>query len=150
MASIRDFSVRWVLLPSLYAAATVPMLVASVFLGGHVAWAFFCQWVCGTGGLLALPLFGTPIFALLSFGLTRVERLRSFALLDHLRHCVVIYAFLALLAPILASGYGLPRWSLGWGLGVGLSLVSAYAVLVDAAVVYVMRRRSAQVGSHRP
>ncbi len=80
MASIRDFSVRWVLLPTLYAAATLPVLIASVsasFVGGGAVWAFFCRFICGSGGLLALLLLiGAPVFGLLSLGIARVERLR--------------------------------------------------------------------------
>ncbi len=63
---------------------------------------------------------------------------------------MVLYAGLAVLGPALATGYGMPRWSLGWGLGVGLFLAGAYAASVDAVVVYAMRRRSAWRASHRP
>ena len=144
MAWAAYFGVRWVLLPTLYAVATVPVLIASVsasFVGGDAVWVFFCQFICGSSGLLALLLIGAPVFGLLSFGLARIERLRSPILLDHIRHCVVLYAGLVVLGPALATGYGLPRWGLGWGLGVGLFLTSAYAASVNAVVVYVMRRR---------
>ncbi len=153
MASDLHFSVRWVLLPSLYAATTMPVLLASVsasFVGGGAMWAFFCRFICGSSGLLALLLIGTPVFGLLSLGIARVERLRVPTLRDHLRHCVVLYAGLVVLGPVLATGYGLPRWSLGWGLGVGLFLAGAYAASVDAVVLYAMRRRTARRASHRP
>ncbi len=153
MASDHHFSVRWVLLPALYAATTVPVLIASVlasFVGGGAVWAFFCRFICGSSGLLALLLIGAPVFGLLSIGLARVERLRAPTLRDHLRYCVVLYAGLVVLGPVLATGYGLPRWSLGWGLGVGLFLAGAYAVSVNAVVVYAIRQRSSWRALHRP
>ena len=146
MAWATYFGVRWLLLPTLYAAATMPVLIASVlasFVGGGAVWAFFCQLICGSSGLLALLLIGAPVFGLLSFGLARIERLRFPILLDHIRHCVVLYAGLVVLAPALATGYVMPRWGLGWGLGVALFLTGAYAASVDAVVLYAMRRRSA-------
>jgi hypothetical protein len=143
-ASGLGFNVRWVLLPTLYGTATLPVVVASMFVVGRIERALGCGWACEIGGLIALLVVGAPLFGSLSLWLARVERLRGPALIDHLRHCAALYAGLAVLGYALASSHDTERYGLHWADGAALFLAGAYAASVDAAVL------PATQGQHGP
>jgi uncharacterized membrane protein len=102
--------------------------------------------VTGNIGVIGLLLVFlgvvTLIFVLLGIGLARLERLRPPTARDHLRHCALLYVGMALLGPFIIVAYdGRYCCSLQWALAALLSLVAAYAVIVDAVTIYALARR---------
>lgn len=92
--------------------------------------------------LLTAPLVCTPIFVFLSLALIRFEQLQSPNLRNHLRHCVILYPSILTLGFVLITSYDTHGRSLGWGLGLFLFIVTAYAVLLNILVNLVAGRRS--------
>jgi uncharacterized membrane protein len=136
------FNARWVFFPVLYAAGTLPVLAVGVFVADRVArTALGCHWCCEVAGLLALLVAGALVFVLSSMLLTRLERLRAPKALDHVRHCMWLYMGLVVLGITLVASYDTLGLSLGYGLGVALFFVAVYAILLNALVVFAMRRR---------
>lgn len=135
--------VRWGFFPALYAVSILPVLIVCLYVVARVERVLGCGWACEIGGLLALLVFGAPVFLLFSIGLAHLERLRPPSFFDHLRHGIMLYVIMAVLGYILVASYDMQgldgAW---WGLGVALFLLAAYANLLDALVVYVARRRS--------
>ena len=130
---------RWVLFPALYAAGVFPLLFASIIIGSLFERTFGCP-ACDFGGLLWLLVVGPLVFVPLSWLLIDQERPRPPGILDHLRHCVVLYAEVAVLGYVLATSFYTTRGGLEGALYIALSLVAAYAILLDASTAYVMRR----------
>jgi hypothetical protein len=89
-------------------------------------------------------LIGTLVFGLLDRVFVWLEQLRRPTVRDHLRHCVVMYTILLILAVKLiatyesSAAYGI---SLGYGLAVTAFFIVGYAICVDAAILSLQRRR---------
>jgi hypothetical protein len=129
---------RWVLSPLLYAVGALSLFIIPVAsLASVERQAPDNAALIGT--LLAFLGLVTLIFVFLGAGLVGLERLRPPTVRDHLRHCALLYVVMALLGPfIVVTHDGQYCCSLQWALAVLLSLVAAYAVVVDAATVYVL------------
>ncbi len=139
-----DSAARWILSPTLNAASVPPLFLAGVLLVAILVERTL-GYVRVFAGLLALLVIDVLVFGLLSVGLARLERLRLPGILDHLRHCAMLYAGMVLLGSYLVYEE-LKPWpccSLAWSMGALLFLVAAYAVVLNASVVYVTQRRSA-------
>jgi hypothetical protein len=145
MSSFLD---RWVVPSALYASATLLVLLSILLVWTRVGAGVGCYWGCEIGGLIVVLSVSTPVFGLLGLWPLRVERLQCPTPLDHLRHCVLLYAGLALLGLVLATSPD--RWSLGWMVGAVLFVVGAYAASVDAVVLYALRWHSGRRDSPRP
>lgn len=112
--------------PLLYAAVVVPMFIVGGFVAGKLSQVVDCYMIfmafppdrpfffgsCLAGEALVGLAVVSPVFMLTSAGLVRMEGLRSPGILDHLRHCSLLYAGLPLLGWSLATSYD----TLGQGL----------------------------------
>ena len=89
-------------------------------------------------------LLGGTVFGALALALPRVERLAAPTVLDHLRHCALLYALLCGLVFLLTVSYANQAAhgiSLGYGAAVVVFLTAGYATLIDALVWVWSRRR---------
>lgn len=84
---------------------------------------------------------GFIVFGTLSQALIWLEQLRVPTVSDHLRHCALIYASLLLLLFILVASYESQAGGLGYGLGIVLFVIGAYAAFIDASILFLNRRR---------
>ena len=82
---------------------------------------------------------------LLGSGLARLERPLPPGIFDHLLHCTLLYAGLAILGFFLVPELIGP-WccTLQWTIGAGLFVAAAYAVALDACMVYAVRRKASR------
>ncbi len=110
-----------------------------VVVGVYEAFGYVLAWGIGIPFALGIG----AVFVLLSSGLARLERPLPQGIFDHLRHCAMLYAGLVLLVSFLVPELVGP-WccTLQWSLGAILFLVVVYAVKLDAATIYVARRRA--------
>ena len=100
-------------------------------------------------GIVSLVLIGGPAFGLLSLGLVRLEGLRSPSLVDHLRQCALLYAFVGILGALFAAEfvgnfvaghpmYEMPRAAVAW-------VIAGFAIPANALALFWRRRRFARV-----
>jgi hypothetical protein len=132
--------------PLLYVAGFVP-----VFLGVFLSVALLENnlWLSELTGLyyvgdlvavVAMLLIGGLVFGPLSAVILRLDNLRRPTFLDHLRHCALIYASLFLLLFVLVVSYELQAGGLGYGLGIVVFVIGAYAAFIDASILFLNRR----------
>lgn len=84
---------------------------------------------------------GFIVFGALSRALIWLEQLRAPTVSDHLRHCALIYTGLLLLLFILVASYESQAGGLGYGLGIVVFVIGAYAAFIDASILFLNRRR---------
>ena len=123
------------------------MFVLIVFLAYSTAVARSLDALPGASYLfenVALAVVLTVVVCVLSFtvldlALYGLERVRSPVLKDHLRHCALLYAGVVLVLLILTAS-NLQTGMLQYDLGLAVCALAASGILVDAAVVLLMRR----------
>lgn len=138
--------VRWILSPILYAASVPPMFVLFLLVVAILVEQAPYVWVLGLSVLLWIS---TLVFVLANVGLARIEHTYSPGIRDHLRRCAILYAGLVPLGFFLITGYdGRYCCALQWTLEAALFPVATYAIVVNASIIYVLRRRYSASRSH--
>jgi hypothetical protein len=132
---------KWAVLPVLY--GTVALLV---FVVPPILFERFAEPILGyvevIGYLSGLLLISALALVMLCRGIARLEHLRSPGILDHLRHCALLYISLGPLASVVVSTYNSPSCCTQTMLAVILSLALVYAAGLDAIMLYFMARRA--------
>lgn len=147
--------------PLAYALAFMPILVlnfAALYGVNILVTLVWPEWYIKSGynpGEIAL-IAGAFLTTLLVFGvlfgglgrlLLRWERVSMPGLIDHLRRCALLYGALLLLGSMFFWAVEFPPSSdVGFGYGVALLtfLCIAYSIVLDAALVFLERRRYAR------
>ena len=142
--------------PLLYAAVVVPMFLVGGFVAGKLSLVVDCYMIfmafppdrpflfgsCLAGEALVGLAAVSPVFVLTGAAIVRMERPGPPGIIDHLRHCSILYAGLPFPGYGLLTYYETQSQALAWGLGAAaLFGVGAQAVVVDALVLYVAWRR---------
>ena len=141
---IERYAVRSVT-PVLYAIGCVP-----VFVGVLIALVLFESniWLAELTGLyyvgdlvaaLAMLLFGGLAFGFLGQVILRLERLREPTVLDHLRHCALLYLGLLLSGFVLLASHESQAGGLGYAYGLAIFIIGAYAASIDALILLLKR-----------
>jgi hypothetical protein len=132
-------TVKWILSPALYAASLPPVLIAYLFVVVGVSGAFGNVLACVIG--VSLALGSGTVLVVLNLRFVRLEHSRPPGILDHLRHCTILYAGLVFLAFFLVPELVGP-WccTLQWSFGAVLFLGAGYAVVLNALTLYATRR----------
>lgn len=99
------------------------------------------------GGGVSLLVIGGLIFVPLTLGALRLERTARPGILDHLRHCALLYAVCVLLLAVLITAYeasmtspfGLQLWYVA---AAALFLMSSWAIALNAMVLAWKRRKT--------
>jgi hypothetical protein len=87
-------------------------------------------------------LISSLALVMLCRGIARLEHLRSPGILDHLRHCALLYISMVPLGIFVVSTYNSPSCCTQTMLAVILSLALVYAAGLDAIMLYFMARRA--------
>ncbi len=85
-------------------------------------------------------LIGGITFGVCAWGLLLLERLQRPKVLDHLRRCALLYPFVVLLGPLVFAFYDDDPGA-GYSIAFDAFIFSTYAVLVDALILLLKRRR---------
>ena len=126
--------------PLIYAISVLPAAFL-VFLGIRIA-DFYLRLPEPIGVAVPIMLVGGSVFGCLGWVLLRLEGLRQPKIVDHVRHCAILYALL-----VLALVGALWVFSSGLTPGPGAAVVfvvfvsAACAVSSDAVVLLWQRRR---------
>jgi hypothetical protein len=133
--------------PLLYAAGFVPVLLAVwqivTFVEYNIGFDNFTTIYANGDVVAAITVLFVDfiVFGALSRALIWLEQLRIPTVSDHLRHCALIYAGLLLLLFILVASYESQAGGLGYGLGIVVFVIGAYAAFLDASILFLNRRR---------
>ena len=98
--------------------------------------------------IAAISLIGGVVFGALAGTLVRLEDPRPSGIRDHLRHCLLLYAAIALSVVLLVENYNANYGGAASGVSGGyviallVSLTASYAVLIDALILVRAGRRS--------
>lgn len=95
---------------------------------------------CMVAEMVAALALIAPAFVLLSLGFVRLERLRHPGILDHMRHCAVLYTGLPFLGFALFTSYDEQRIPLEWGLGAASFGAAVWTILLNVVVLYARHR----------
>jgi hypothetical protein len=133
--------------PLLYGAGCVSMFVLIDFVVSSTAVSRSLDALPGASYLfenVALAVVLLVVVCALSFtvldlALYGLERLRSPVLKDHLRHCALLYAGVVFVLLVLTAS-NLQAGMLQYDLGFAVCVLATSGILVDAAVVLLMRR----------
>lgn len=134
--------------PVLYATGCVPVLVGillAVALLENNPWLGEVTGLYYVGDLVALVallFIGGLVFGLLEWTIIRLEKLRVPTLLDHFRHCTLLYTGLIFSGFILFSTYQSQAGELGYAYGLAIFVIGAYASAIDALILVSNRRSS--------
>ena len=132
---------KWLVSPVLYGAVAL-----LVFVVPPILFERFVEPILGYvevfGYLSGLLLSSSLALVMLCRGIARLEHLQSPAILDHLRHCALLYMSLRPLGSVVASTYNSPSCCTQTMIAVILSLALMYAAGLDAITLYIMARRS--------
>lgn len=132
---------KWMVSPVLYGAGAL-----SVFVVPPTLFERFAQLILGyvevIGYLSGLLLIGSLALVMLCRGIARLERLQPPGIIDHLRHCALLYVTLVPLGSVVVSTYNSPSCCTQTMLAVTLSLALMYAAELDTITLYIMARRS--------
>ena len=132
---------KWLASPVLYAAGAL-----LVFVVPSILFERFVEPILGYvevfGYLSGLLLINSLALVMLCRGIARLEHLRSPGILDHVRHCALLYISLGSLGSVVVSTYNSPSCCTQTMLAVILSLALVYAAGLDAITIYIMARRS--------
>jgi hypothetical protein len=101
-------------------------------------------------GIVSLLLIGGPAFGLVSLGLVWLDGVRSPSLVDHLRQCAYLYAFVGILGVLFAAEYvgnviagdpmyEMPKAAVLW-------VIAGFAISVNALTLFRTHRRLVRVG----
>ncbi len=142
--------------PILYAAGLFPVLVTVwrvlTFVENNIG---FGDYVPGIGldnfttiyfngdivAVATIVLAGLIVFGALSQSLVRLERIQEPTILDHLRHCSLLYSGILFMGLILFISYESQAGGLGYALGLVVLVIGAYAASIDASILFLNRRR---------
>ena len=132
---------KWLVSPVLYGAVAL-----LVFVVPPIMFERFVEPILGYvevfGYLSGLLLICSLALVMLCRGIGRLEHLRSPGILDHLRHCALLYISLVPLGIFVVSTYNSPSCCTQTMIAVILSLALVYAAGLDAITLYIMARRS--------
>ena len=118
--------------PLLYATSCVSVCVVIVLIVIHLI-----ENVALAVALLVLAC--ALLFAVLDLALYGLERLPNPGLKDHARHCALLYAEIVFVFVILLATPDLRAGMLQYDVGFAVCALGAFGILVDGAVVSLMR-----------
>ncbi|CAN5748825.1 hypothetical protein BH20ACT11_BH20ACT11_05050 [soil metagenome] len=141
--------------PMLYVACLLPAIM------GVIGALIFIETVWGfnrfntlyangdLGGGVSVLVLGGLIFVSLTLGVLRLELTALPGVLDHLRHCVLLYPLCAFLFAVLIAGYETTTNSIGgadlWYVAAAaLFLMSSWAIVLNAVILLWKRRTNLQ------
>jgi hypothetical protein len=89
--------------------------------------------------VVPFPFVGA-VLAPCVWGLLRLERLPEPGLRDHVRHCALLYTGIAIVCAFLLAYPGLRAGNLQYDAGITVCAAALCAILLNATVVFSMRR----------
>jgi hypothetical protein len=134
--------------PLLYGRSCVAVFVVTVLIALSPAVVRYLDALPGGSHLVENPalalvlllLICTLLFAVLDQVLYGLERLQRPGLIDHARHCALLYEEIVFVFVVLLTIPDLQAGMLQYDLGFALCAVGAYGIVVDGAVVLLKRR----------
>ena len=132
--------------------SVAPLVFAIIF----VPVAYAVMWMMLSFGFSQLQMpwqlyYGVPVLlvstvlGLCSWTLLRLERIDNPGVLDHLRHCALLYVVLASLGFLLFSALDRDDTDT-YAVPLVVFVCAAYAIAVDASILILKRLRSGRTG----